>query len=142
MEKLNNLLSLNNEVEEIYSEVEEKVSDVSLKNFFKERALERHEFSELIKLEIENLGETPEPKSIQSKRFYKTKMKVRNLVFSDNELDLLDEVFNLKQETIDNYNDVLMQPHLPLKLCKLLVKQRDNVQSTMRVLKREAAFVA
>ncbi|KJD33800.1 hypothetical protein PK35_03340 [Tamlana nanhaiensis] len=140
--QLNDLLLVNFEVEKIYSDVIDEVTDDSLRLFFKERALERNEFSKRINIEIEALGETPERIGALSKNFYKIKTKFKNLAFVKNESDLLDEVFNLKQDSINKYNEVLMQPHLPLKLCKILVKQRDSIQATLRVLKREYAVVA
>ncbi|KJD35304.1 hypothetical protein PW52_11605 [Tamlana sedimentorum] len=142
MGKLNDLLLVNFEVEKVYSEMIDDVNDDTLRDFFRERAIERNEFSKRINLEIEALGQTPERIGALSKNFYRLKSKFKNLTIVDNENDLIDEVFNLKQDSINKYNEVLMQPHLPLKLCKILVKQRDSIQATLRVLKREYAVVA
>lgn len=140
--QLNDLLLVNFEVEKVYSEIVDEVNDETLSRFFRERAIERNEFSKLINYEIEALGETPERIGALSKNFYKLKTKFKGLVDVDNESKLIDAIFNLKQESINKYNEVLMQPHLPLKICKMLVKQRDSIQATLRVFKREYAVVA
>ncbi|MFD1614474.1 DUF2383 domain-containing protein [Gelatiniphilus marinus] len=140
--KLNGLLIYTHEVEKIYIEAYNSVNDKTLKIFFKERAFERSKFGEALRFEIKNLNETPKLLGSLSKGFYKTRMRFRNLILLQNEDDLLEQVFNLKKETINKYNELLMQMNLPLHLCKTILKQRDSVQATMRTLKREHAFVA
>ncbi|SFZ89566.1 conserved hypothetical protein [Flaviramulus basaltis] len=142
IEKLNDLLIMNYEVEKIYLEALKNVTDNTLKTFFRERGLERYEFSIELKNEIKILDGNPEQLGELSKDFYKVKMNFRNLIFLENQNDLLDEVFSLKKVSIDKYNQLLMEPNLPLQLCRILIKQRDSIQATMRVLKRESAFVA
>ncbi|MCB4807006.1 PA2169 family four-helix-bundle protein [Tamlana sp. 62-3] len=140
--QLNDLLLVNFEVEKVYDEIVDEVKDDTLRRFFRESAIERNEFSKLINKEIESLGETPERVGALSKNFYKLKTKFKGLLDVENESKLIDEIFMLKQASVNKYNEVLMQPHLPLKVCKTLVKQRDSIQDTLRVFKREYAIVA
>jgi hypothetical protein len=60
-------------------------------------------------------------------------------LLNDNENILL-EIFGLLQTSIISYNDLLQEINLPLSLCKILIRQRDNIQDTMRVFQREDAF--
>ena len=141
IEKLNDLLIMNYEVEKIYLEALKNVTDNTLKTFFRERGLERYEFSIELKNEIKTLDGNPKLLGELSKDFYQVKMNFRNLIFLENQNDLLDEVFSLKKVSIDKYNQLLMEPNLPLQLCKILIRQRDSIQAKLRALKRESTFV-
>ena len=142
IDKLVDLLIMNNEIERIYIEAYKNVTDNTLKVFFKERAFERNKFSAVIRNEVEIPNRNLKFLSALNKDFHEIKMNFRNIISLENEHNLLDEVFNLKEASINKYNEVLMEPDLSLKLCKAIVKQRDSIQSTMRILKREMAFVA
>lgn len=140
--KLNGLLIFTYEVEKIYLEAYNSVTEKTLKTFFKKKAFERSEFGEALRMEIKNLNKTPKPLDSLNKDFYKTKGSFRNLIVLQDENDLLKEVFSLKKETINQYNELLMQINLPLRLCKTIMKQRDRIQADMRKLKREHILVA
>ena len=139
IDKLNDLLIMNYEVEKIYLEALKNVTDNTLKTFFRERGLERQEFGVELKNEIKTFDAEPQLLGELSKDFYKVKMNFRNLIFLENQNSLIDEIYNLKKVSINKYNQLLMEPNLPLQLCRVLVKHRDSIQSTMRVLKRETA---
>lgn len=142
LDKLNSLLIFTYEIEKLYLEAYNSVTDSTLKMFFKERAYERSEFGEILRNQIKSLEGTPKLLDNFSKNFYRTKMNIRNSILLHNEEDLFEEILDLKRETIDRYNELLMQMNLPLHLCKTLMKQRDNIQASMRILKRERVFVA
>lgn len=142
IDKLVDLLIMNNEIERIYIETYKNVTDNTLKLFFKERAFERNKFSTLIRKEVEIPDRNLKFLKALNKDFHEVKMNFRDIISLGNGHDLLDEVYSLKEASINKYNEVLMEPDLSLKLCKALVKQRDSIQATMYILKREAAFVA
>lgn len=142
LDNLNNLLIFTYEVEKLYVEAYKSVTDTTLKLFFKERAYERNEFGNALRTEIEKLNGTPKLLDNFSKNFYRIKTDIKNAILMHNEDDLFEEILDLKRETIDKYNELLMQMNLPLHLCKTLIKQRDNVQTSIRTLKRERVFVA
>lgn len=140
--KLNNLLNMNYEIEKIYLEALEHVTDDNLKTFFRARGYERHEFGNELRLEIEKFGGNSVHSGPISRDLYKIGMHFRNLMLMENESDLLDEVFKLKQLNLEHYNDLLREMNMPLSICKLLVKQRDAIETTMHAIKRHEAFVA
>jgi uncharacterized protein (TIGR02284 family) len=141
-DKLNDLLVMNLEVENIYNKISRKVDDDKLKTFFKERALERNEFCEELRNEVRYLGEISETSQTLTKDFYKTLMNLKNSILLKDENSLFDEVHALKKLNVDAYNKVLMERNVSLKLCKKLVKQRDSIQSAMHLLKRETVLAA
>lgn len=143
LEKMNDLLIMNYEVEKIYSELFSQIEEQELRLFYRERGFERNEFGKDLKLEILKLG--GEPVYIKSKKgdLYKYWMNIRNFVLLEDEESLLKEIYSLKTFSIIKYNALLREMSLPLSTCKLLIKQRDSIQEGMDVLKRqEAAYVA
>ena len=142
VDKLNNLLNMNYEIEKIYVEALEHVKDANLKTFFRAKGFERHQFGNELRLEIEKFGGSPVHSGPISSKPYKQWMHFRNLMLTENESDLLDEVYQLKQLNLEQYNDLLQEMNIPLQICKVLVKQRDAVENTMNAIKRHEAFVA
>lgn len=141
--KLNNLLNINYEIEKIYLEALENVTDDNLKTFFRARGYERLEFGNELRLEIEKFGGVPIHSGLISNNgLYKIWMNFKNLVLMENEGNLLDEVYKLKELNVEQYNNLLREMNVPLSICKLLVKQRDAIEATMNAIKRHEAFVA
>lgn len=143
--KINNLLILNYEVEKMYSDASGLVDDDRLKAFFRERAFERNESARALRKQIIKLGFEPvsfERLNRLSNRYYMIWKTIRPLLKEGNVPELLDEVCGVKQWSMDNYNSLLQEINLPLSLCKLLGSQRDRLQSNMHTIKaREALMV-
>jgi uncharacterized protein YdaT len=140
--KLNDLLNINYEVEKIYLEIFKSISNEAMKRFFKERQIKRNEFSAELRNEISKHNIAPQSVNVLSKYYNQDQVNNRKKDFSDNKDYLLFEVLKLKKESIDKYNELLRENSLPLSLCRALVKQRDNIQDTMRVLDRENILIA
>lgn len=138
--KLNNLLNVNYEAEKIYSDLFKGVSNETVKSFFKERQIKRHEFSRVLVNEIAKHNIAPKAVSTLNKHFNKAEMRDIDKNLLGNEDYLLFEVYRLQKESIDAYDDLLMEISLPLSFCKALMKQRDDIQATMRILDRNKVF--
>ncbi|MDU8884995.1 DUF2383 domain-containing protein [Yeosuana sp. MJ-SS3] len=140
--KLNDLLNMNYKVEKIYLEAFKNATDDTLKAFFKERQIKRSEFSMELRKEIDSHNIAPRSVNVLSKYYHKNQMNdSNNDSLNDNE-NILFEIFNLLQTSIDSYNELLREINLPLSLCKILIRQRDNIQDTMRVFQREDVFLS
>ena len=142
--RMNNLLMLNYEVEKIYLDALGLVTDDRLKVFFREQAFERNEAAQALQEQIIKLGF--EPKSFNrlnrlSNRYYIIWKNIRPLLKEGNIPELLNQVCSVKQWSMDNYNSLLQEINLPLSLCKLLVSQRDLLQSNMHTIKAREALV-
>ncbi|MDO6761456.1 DUF2383 domain-containing protein [Tamlana sp. 2_MG-2023] len=139
---LNGLLMVNQEVEKIYLELVDKVTDDELKYYFRTNSLKRKEFSEALKVEILNLGGSCNKVGIQaSSELSKFWMNVRNFVLlNDGEENLINEVREMQSLAINKYNELLRMLGLPLSVCKLLVKQRDIIQDSKDVIERQELF--
>ncbi|WP_136480353.1 PA2169 family four-helix-bundle protein [Cognatitamlana onchidii] len=139
--KMNDLLIMNAEVEKMYLELFNKLNDYELKTLIKERAEQRNEFNKDLKFEIIELGGKPKYAKAAKSEFYKFWMNFRNLLLLEDNKDLFYELYDLKELSVKKYNDILQEMHLPLSSCKLLIRQRDNIQDAMDALKREEHLV-
>lgn len=139
--KINDLLIINDEVEKIYLVAFKNVDDEELKVFFKEHQLKSYEFSKELRDEIFRHNIVPRSVNVLN-IYYKNQMDIQNNDSLKSQNNILIEVFNLIKVNIDAYNELLMEISLPLSLCKILVKQRDSIQSTMRVFERNNIFIA
>lgn len=139
--KLNDLLNMNYEVEKIYLEAFNSTTDETLKVFFKERQVKRSEFSLELRKEIDNHNIAPRSVHVLNKYYHKNQMNddINNDLLNDNDAILV-EIFRSLQTSIDGYNELLREINLPLSLCKILIRQRDDIQDTMRVFQREDVF--
>jgi hypothetical protein len=137
--KLNDLLNINYEVEKIYLEAHNIATDTALKTFFIERQKLRSEFSRILRNEIDKHNITPKSVSVLNK-YYNKNQNIDTNFFADEE-DLLAVVYRSIKASVNGYNEMLRENSLPLTLCKILVRQRDNIQDTMRVFERDNILI-
>ena len=136
--KVNDLLMMNYEAEKIFTEAHNIVDDSDLKSFFSELAFERNEFIRALQKETIKIVEKPkkfEGLNKLSRAYYIFWRNLRPLLKEDNSPELLDQICNIKEWSIDNYNDLLQELNLPLSLCKLLAEQRDLLHYKMNSIK-------
>ncbi len=136
--KLNDLFLMNQQVERIFSKIQNDVEDANLKAFFKEKEIERKRFCEMLQNESKKLEAKVENSIMLKRRNHLTELSFKKLLSYDKNSNLLRQVNNLMQINIAKYNDLLMEMNLSLTLCKLLVKQRDSIQSSSFLIEREA----
>lgn len=139
--QVNELLIINYEVEIIYLEAHDIVKDEDLRTFFRERNFERNQFGRALQREVVKLGGSPKVLNDLSDRYYKGWIKFKELLDTDNEFEVLKEISNIKRLNIAVYNKLLQERNLSLSLCKLLVKQRDNIQMSLNSLQTKKAIV-
>lgn len=136
--KLNDLFLMNQQVERIFSKMQGDVADANLKAFFKEKELERKRFCEMLQNESKKLEIKVDNSIMLQRRNHLTELSFKKLLSYDKNSNLLRQVNNLMQISIAKYNDLLMEMNLSLPLCKLLVKQRDCIQTSSFLIEREA----
>jgi hypothetical protein len=141
LDKLNNLLIMNYEVEKIYLEALDLAMNDNLKAFFRERAFERNEFIRQLRQETAKFNRIPKEFGVLSDSYREILRNFKDLILSENEEDLFEEIYSLKDLNINMYNDLLEEINLPLSTCKLLIKQRDIIYSHMNAMKSQEEFV-
>jgi hypothetical protein len=136
--KANNLLRMNYEAEKIFTDAYNIVDDDDLKSMFRDLALERSQF--LLALQKETVSLREKPESFEglnslSRAYYIFWKNIRPLLKENNTPELIAQICNIKEWSIDNYNDLLQEFNLSLSLCKLLAEQRDLLYYKMNSLK-------
>ena len=134
--KLNDLLNMNFEVEKFFLEAFNNATDNTLKTFFKERQIKRSEYSMEIRNEISKNNIAPKSVNVLNSYNYKNQRNTKSKDVLINEENLLVVVFRLINDSIERYNELLSEMNLPLSFCKILAKQRDDIQDTTRVFER------
>ncbi|MFI1745101.1 hypothetical protein [Thalassobellus sediminis] len=129
---------MNQQVGKIFSKMQGDVPDVNLKTFFKEKELERKRFCEMLQNESKKLETKVDNSIMLQRRNHLTELSFKKSLRYEKSSNLLRQVNNLMQFSIVKYNDLLMEMNLSLPLCKLLVKQRDCIQSSLFLVEREA----
>lgn len=136
IEKLNDLLVLNQEIKNSYSKVSNKVTNPHYKTFSNKRSLEHEEFARLLENELNKVKE-------QNKNFLAVKRRSqivrlnfkKQLKFAD-ESSFYDKVFEIQLLALKEYDEFLALMNLPLPLCKSVLKQRDSIQVRMYAIER------
>lgn len=141
LSKLNNLLIMNYEIEKVYLEALDLTTDDNLKSFFRKRGFEGNEFGRQLRGEIEKLDGKPKQLERLSGNFGRILTNFKNYMSLNLQGDLLEEIYRLKQASIEKYNALLREINLPLSTCKTLIKQRDSIFNHMNAMKRKEQFV-
>lgn len=136
VEKLNDLLLLNEEVENAYNKTSEKLKFFDNIAYAKERSLERVEFVRLLRKELEKLDKKDKNQIVLKRRFHFMRMNYRKFFKIENDLDFLDKVYEMEVLCVNKYNELLSQINMPLPLCRLLLKQQDSIQTRLHVIER------
>ncbi len=141
LSKLNELIIMNEEVEKTYKEILKDILVEEFKPFFKDKIQVRNQFGQLLLKEVNKLGDKEQEPIMLNRRNKLIRSSLKKSLKINKALNLQNEVYRIEQFSIDKYNELLMEMNLPLKLCKLLIKQRDTIQYTSRLIERGEAFV-
>ncbi|MDO5970124.1 hypothetical protein Q4Q35_09920 [Flavivirga aquimarina] len=134
--KLNDIFLMNEAIGKIYTKASKKASDTNTKAFLKEKSFERYDFGKMLQNEIKKF-DTDVEESIMSRRPYHLYLRnFNNLLEHENNADLLNSIYKIELLCIEKYNELLREINLPLSLCRLLVKQQDNTQYGLRLIRR------
>ncbi|WP_282134534.1 DUF2383 domain-containing protein [Seonamhaeicola maritimus] len=142
VEKLNELVILNEEVENAYKKASSKLENNYTKTYAKEKSLERGEFVRFLKIELTKLEANDENLIALKRKFHMVRLNFRKFIKIENDAEFLGKVYEIEVLSINKYDDLLSQINLPLTLCKLLLKQRDFLQARLHVMERGELVVS
>ncbi|WP_298339889.1 DUF2383 domain-containing protein [uncultured Algibacter sp.] len=141
LSKLNELIIMNEEVEKTYKKIQKNTSNEEFIPFFKDKIEVRNQFGQLLLKEVNKLGDKEQESIMLNRRNKLIRSSFKKSLQINDELNLQNEVYRIEQFSVEKYNELLMEMNLPLKLCKLLIRQRDIIQYTSRLIERGEAFV-
>lgn len=137
LEKLNDLLILNEEVENTYAKAINKVTDSFYKQFSNERSLERAEYIKSLKVELSKLERKARNPIALKRRDHIVRLNFREFLKIENHNKFLRKVYEIELLSVQKYDELLTQMNMPLSLCKLLLKHRDNIQARLYEMERD-----
>ena len=139
--KLNDLLEKNYDSEMGFKEAAEDVKNDQLKEFFEVKAKERYDFGHELKIEIRNLGESPDKGTSVKGKAHHIWMDLKSLLTSDKEEEILEEVVRGERIAVEDYNKIIKEDGFAPSTANLLIKQRNAIERTFKQVKDlEEAF--
>lgn len=133
--KLNELLIKNYDAEKGYIKAINDVDNVTVKNFFKNRAEERSKFARQLRTEILTYGEMPEDNGSFKGLLHRNWMTLKATFSSNNEETILSEALRGEKASLEEYNELLTNHKLPERLVRLIREQRNAIESAINSVK-------
>ncbi|WP_299102243.1 PA2169 family four-helix-bundle protein [uncultured Winogradskyella sp.] len=140
--KLNELLIKNYDAEKGYLNAIDNVDSDRLKMYFKRRASERSDFAKELRLEILRYGEIPEETGSLKGTLHRNWMSLKSTFSSNNEESILEEAIRGEEASLDEYNDLLQERHLPPSIDSLLIKHKNAIQAAINTEKVHEELVS
>lgn len=136
IEKLNDLLVLNEEVESAYKKASEKLKFADNIAYSKQRSLERAQFVKSLKKELAKLEDKVENAIVFKRRLQLVRSNLKTQLKIGDDLEFVSKVYEIEVLSSNKYDELLSQINLPLSLCRMLLKQRDSIEARLRILDR------
>ncbi|NNC44921.1 MAG: PA2169 family four-helix-bundle protein [Winogradskyella sp.] len=134
-DKLNELLVKNYDAEKGYIKAINEVDNVTVKNFFSNRAEERSRFARELRTEILTYGEMPEDSGSFKGTLHRNWMTLRTTFSSNNEETILNEALRGEKASLEEYNELLADHKMPERLVNILREQRNAIESAINSVK-------
>lgn len=129
--RLNDLLTKSYDAEKGYKQAADQVKSNRLKSIFERRAQQRYDFGHELKNEIRNLGGTPDKGTSIAGDLHRGWINIKSALSFDTEESVLEECSRGEQNAINEYNEVLKESNLPVRLRAVLENQRNSIQMAL-----------
>ncbi|MDR5590230.1 PA2169 family four-helix-bundle protein [Christiangramia sp. SM2212] len=134
---LTNLLEKNYDAEKGYKKAMEHTSNLDLRQFLKNQAVQRNHFATEIDKQIHLLNEHPKEKSNGSTlgsihRFW---MEIKGSWAKKDDESILEECLRGEKASLKEYEEQLKNHMFTLEIKELLESHRDAIQKTLRQIK-------
>lgn len=140
--KLNDLLIKNYDAEKGYREASENSDSNWMKTFFTDRATERRRFISELKAEIINLGKDPKDSGSVTGSMHRGWMDFKTIFTKKDDEAMIEEVLKGEKSCLEEYNEFLNEPEIPMELKRTVSNQRDTVKESIKTLKEREALVS
>lgn len=134
-EKLNELLEKSYDAKKGYKKAAEKVKNDRLKDFFRQKALEREMFIKELREEITGYGQVPEEGGSTTGAMHRTWMDMKTALSGENEEAVLEESLKAEKAALDDYEEITKETDLPPTLSSKLNRQKKHIQNSINNVK-------
>ncbi|SHJ11042.1 ferritin-like domain-containing protein [Aquimarina spongiae] len=134
--KLNDLLEKTYDAEKGFKKAADNVKHSGLKNYFNQKAQERHDFGYALKAEIKSFGQPVDNGGSITGTMHRAWMDVKSVLSKDNEESMLEEAIRGEEATVEEYNDVLSETTLPPSTQTILTQQKNKIMNGLSSIRR------
>jgi len=114
----------------------ENAKEISLKNYFSKKSLQRKLFSDELKLEISvNHQENVDVSGSLTGDLHRVWMDIKSFMATDNDLAMLEESIRGEKAALEEFGEVLSKEYLTLNLRNILSKQEVIIQTDLQTIK-------
>ncbi len=130
--EIKEILQKNKDAEKGFAKAAENAKGIALQEYFKKKSNDRRNFNERLLTEIR--ASYPEMKLDGSftGTIHRAWMDIKALFSADDDESMLEEAIRGDKAAIEEYDDVIGYSVLPTNLSKLLIEQREKIQTDIR----------
>ena len=137
-ERLNDLLEKTYDLEKLYEKAAVHANSPDLKEFFAQKAMERHGFGQDLKMDMMAYRQDTDDQGSAGGKMQRGWMDVKAFFSANNDRSMLKEAVNGERMALDEYDEALEMPNLPPSTEVLLTRQRSTISATLSTLERMA----
>nr|AOE06986.1 conserved hypothetical protein [uncultured bacterium] len=130
--KLNELLTKNYDAEAGYKLASDAAENGPLKGYFNRQAKQRYDFGHHIKNEIKSYGQDPDKGTSVAGDIHRAWMNLKSTVSSNSDEAILKEAIRGENNAVEEYQNILSEPHLPPTTEAILSTQLKAIKSAVK----------
>lgn len=138
-EKLFDLLEKTFDLEKRYEKAAVHANSPDLKEFFGQKAMERHGFGKELKTDLMAYRPDSDNEGTAAGKMQRGWMDVKAFFSGNNDRAMLKEAVKGERNALEEYNEALALPDLPPSTEALLTRQRSSIAATLSTLERMTA---
>lgn len=140
-DSLNKLLTRSHDAEKGYQEAAGNVKDAALKSLFLAQSRQRAEFAMELDREIRALGGEPENGTSLASDLHRAWINIKSALSSNDDKATVEECKRGDREALEDYTTVLQETDLVASTRKLLLQQKERIESAHSSMSRLALVV-
>ena len=140
--KLNGLLVKNYDAEKGYKNAINNIEDDRLKLLFDRSVSERNEFAKELRTEILKYDKIPEISGSLKGSLHRDWTTIKAVFDENSEQAVLDEVIKGEKASLEEYNEILKDKHLPPTTDSLLLKHKNAIEASINTQKSYVKIVS
>ena len=130
-DSLNDIIQKNEDAIKGYEKAAENAKGMGLKNYFRNKSQERRNFLMELKSAAPALKTRDDIEGSATGSMHRAWMDVKAFFSSDNDESMLEEAIRGDKAAVEEYNEILVDTHLPVEAASVIRKQRDWIKQDL-----------
>lgn len=130
--KLSEIIEKNEDAIKGFEKAADNADEAGIKSFFLKRAENRRSFLTQLRNSVPelDLGDR-EIEGSTTGAAHRTWMDIKSFFSADDDEAMLEEAVRGDKAAVEEYNEVLAETHVPMKVKEILREQRDSIQNDL-----------